>query len=440
MAGISVDNTFQNSPDDLPEENSSDLVTFSSPGSGPGTSDVLVLNARSRQSLMAIRSLGKRGLRMAAMETPDCTVIPSFASRWCQHPIICPASTETKEHLAYFQQLLIATQARLAIPTSDGDVALLRQYREMPEARGRVAIAREPALAIAVSKEQTLDVAKRLGMRIPRGVLLASANETAAALSEVGLPAVVKPEESWIENGQQGIRVACYLVTTPDEARQAVEKLTSLGGKVLFQQYLTGRREAVSFLYAKQQIYARFAQWARRTHPPLGGTSILRQSIAIPIDIGEQAEHLIREIDLEGYSEVEFRRDSAGYPYLMEINPRLSASVEIAVRAGVDFPYLLYQWATESPIDTVKGYRSGLWMRYLGGDFATMLASLQQRGRPGISSPAKTIFDFCSSFFIPMRYDYLDWHDPAPAWAATKGAFRNIWRRAKKSASNNLQK
>jgi hypothetical protein len=59
---------------------------------------------------------------------------------------------------------------------------------------------------------------------------------------------------------------------------------------------------------------------------------------------GEQAERLIREIDLEGYSEVEFRRDGNDIPYLMEINPRLSASVEIAVRCGVDFPHLLYQW------------------------------------------------------------------------------------------------
>lgn len=391
--------------------------------------DVLLLSARERQSLVAVRSLGKRGLRTAALDTPDAQVIPTFSSRWCQYKITSPAYTKTQEYLMYLHQLLEAGNAPVAIPTSDSDVALLRQYRETLEAPARLAIAREPALAIAISKERTLEVAKQLGLRIPRGVILRDVNDLQDALSEIGLPAVIKPEESWIENGEQRVRVACYLVTTPDEARQAIEELTSLGGKALFQQYLTGRREAVSFLYANQQIYARFAQWARRTHPPLGGASILRQSIAIPIDIGEQAERLVREIDLEGYSEVEFRRDGAGYPYLMEINPRLSASVEIAVRAGVDFPYLLYQWASEDRIDTVSGYRSGLWMRHLGGDFATLAATLRERGRPGISSPAKVIFDFCSSFLIPMRYDYLDWTDPMPAWTATGGAFRNVWRR-----------
>jgi len=170
--------------------------------------------------------------------------------------------------------------------------------------------------------------------------------------------------------------------------------------------------------YANGEIYALFAQRVERTDPPLGGTSVLRQSIAIPPDIGEQAARLVREIELEGYAEVEFRRDSMGTPYLMEINPRLSASVEIAVRAGVDFPYLLYQWASGEQIDVVKSYRVGACMRYLWGDIAATAAALQQRGRPGVAPPARVIFDFCTSFFVPMRYDYLDWRDPLPIWTA----------------------
>src|SRR2546428_3246710 len=104
--------------------------------------------------------------------------------------------------------------------------------------------------------------------------------------------------------------------------------------------------------------------------PPWGGESILRQSIPVPPDIGDQAERLVREIDLEGYSEVEFRRDHAGVPYLMEINPRLSASVEVAVRAGVDFPYLVYQWASGGPIAKARPRGGGGWLASLGGVIA----------------------------------------------------------------------
>ncbi len=397
--------------------------------------DVLVLDARSRQSLVTVRSLGSRGLHIAALETCDGLSIPAFSSRWCHNKIICPAEEGTMDYLTYLEQVLDSTGARVLIPSSDGTIALIRQHRERLEQRVRIALAKEPALAIAINKKQTLEIAGRLGLGVPRAVTVEDVSEVGTALHEIGLPGVVKPVESWVPGEQQGSRVISQLVTTPEEARRAVEGLTGFGGAVLFQQFLSGKREAASLLYANGQMYARFAQWAKRTNPPLGGASVLRQSIAIPQDIGEQAERLVREIELEGYSEVEFRRDSAGNPYLMEINPRLSASVELAVRAGVDFPYLLYQWANGDRIDVVKDYQVGNWMRYLGGDLATTLASVEQRGRPGVTPPAQAIFEFCASFFVPMSYDYLGWRDPLPAWAAAIGFPRYLLRQGEKRLS-----
>jgi predicted ATP-grasp superfamily ATP-dependent carboligase len=366
--------------------------------------DALVLNARLRQSLMTVRSLGNRGLRVAALETFDGLPAPAFSSRWCHHEIVCSADEGAKDYLTYLEQFLDSISARVLITSSDATIALIRQHREQLERRVNIALAQEPALAIAVSKEQTLELAKQLGVGIPRAITLGSSSLWS---------------RGWGMNNKES-RLISQLVTTPDEARHAIEELTRFG-TVLFQQFLSGRREAMSFLYAQGQMYARFAQWAKRTDPPLGGASVLRQSIAIPSDIGEQAERLVREIELEGYSEVEFRRDSTGHPYLMEINPRLSASVELAVRAGVDFPYLLYQWANGDRIDMVEGYRIGVRMRSLGGDISATIASVRQHGRPGVTPPTKAILEFCASFFVPMRYDYLDWRDPLPAWKATVG-------------------
>lgn len=399
------------------------------------TVDVLVLNARARQSLVTLRSLGKRGLRIGALETWNGLPIPAFSSRQCHHKFLCLAEEGTMDYLSYLEQVLDSTRARVLIPTSDGTIALIRQHRERLERRVRIALAKEPALGIAVNKEQTLAIARRLGVGVPRGVRVQQASEVREALREIGLPAVVKPVESWVGGDQQGSRMICQLVTTVEEARRAVEALTGPGRAVLLQQFLSGRREAVSLLYANGQMYARFAQWARRTNPPLGGLSVLRQSTALPLDIGEQAEWLVREIELEGYSEVEFRRDDAGNPYLMEINPRLSASLELAVRAGVDFPFLLYRWANGERIDVVKDYQLGKWMRYLGGDIATTLASIRQRGRPGVTPPVRAILEFCATFFIPMGYDYLDWQDPLPAWTAIVGFPRQLLRQATVSFS-----
>lgn len=402
------------------------------PATSQAAYDALILDAALRQSLVAVRSLGRRGLRVAALG--NTIGMQACSSRWCQRGFHAPSyEQDFQPYLSYLEQVLDHHEVSVLIPSSDDVIALICQHRERIEQRVHLALAREPALEIALNKEQTLDIARGLGLSIPRGVHIRAVNEVPSALREVGLPAVVKPVESWVWKipAQQGARLISQLVTSSDEAQLAVEELTRFGGSVLLQQFLSGRREAVNLLYARGQIYARFAQWAKRTQPPLGGTSVFRQSIAIPADIGKQSERLIREIELEGYSEVEYRRDADGKPYLMEINPRLSASVEVAVRSGVDFPYLLYQWARGDPITSVEGYREGQWMRYLAGDIITTMQAIHQRGRPGVTPPVQAIREFCTAFLVPTGYDYVDWRDPLPALtAATEFVRRNIAKRA----------
>jgi glycosyltransferase involved in cell wall biosynthesis/predicted ATP-grasp superfamily ATP-dependent carboligase len=402
--------------------------------SSPQKLDALVLDAGLRQSLVAVHSLGMRNQRVGAFDiTGD---VPTFSSRWCRQSFVCRTNYGTGAYRATVHELLDETSARVLIASHDGTIALLRRYRAEFEKKGaRIALASEAALSIAISKERTLEVANRLGIHVPRSIVVHNVGEVGRAIKEIGLPAVVKPVESWIPAGDGGERLTLEVATTPQEAWAAVAKQTRLGGSCLVQQVLTGRREAVMLFYANQRIHARFAQWAKRTLPPFGGESVLRQSIAVPHDTGYQAEHLIREIGLEGYSEVEFRRDSKGTPYLMEINPRLSASVEVAVRSGVDFPYLLYQWANGDAIDEVDSYAVGGWMRHLKGDILTTLATIREPRRPASPSAFSALFGFFTSFLTPMHYDYFHWHDPLPALRASAIFARKAIRKLMRSTS-----
>lgn len=403
--------------------------------------DAVVLDAKLRQSLTTVRSLGRRGKRVAALETISSIEkskhVPTFSSRWCQASSTVPAyEQQAGPFLTCLNHFLDNTSARILISSSDEGIELLRANRAEIERRGtRLALAKEASMAIAIRKDHTLAIAERLGLGIPRGVIISGVSEVSGALNEIGLPAVVKPTESWLWTKNGGVRLTCKLVTTPEEAHLAVQHLTQYGGMALFQQFLPGRQESISLLYANGEIYARFAQWTRRTHPPLGGVSTYRQSIVPPEDTTAQAEKLVREIDLDGYSQVQFRRDSAGKPYLMEINPRLTSGIEIAVCAGIDFPYLVYQWANQEPIDRIDGYRSGVRMRYLEGDLLTTLQTFAQRGRPGVTPPAKALAEFVATFFVPTGYDYFDWQDLRPALSAARETIDHLWNRVKPASS-----
>lgn len=176
---------------------------------------------------------------------------------------------------------------------------------------------------------------------------------------------MVKPARSWVQGPSAGERLASQLVVTEPQMRAAVEKMRAIGSAVIAQEWASGRREAVWSFYVDGRFSARWAQVAHRMIPLLGGTSVVRESIPVPTDIGSATHQLIEDINLEGFSEVEFRRNAFGEPLLMEINPRLSASVELAVRAGVDFPYLMYQWAAGEKL--TKAYPA--WRDpWLGGE------------------------------------------------------------------------
>src|SRR5579875_813394 len=198
--------------------------------------DALVMDARLRQSLVTVRSLGRRGKRVAALEVSNLMKlsrsVPTFSSRWCQRSYVAPSyERDTEPFLTYLKQLLDNTGARVLITSSDGTLAVLREHRaEIEQHNTRIALAQEPALSLALNKDQTLDIAAQLGLGIPHGILVTATDEVKEAVHEIGLPAVVKPVETWQWGQQQGVRLVCKLVTTLDEARQAVETLTLAGG------------------------------------------------------------------------------------------------------------------------------------------------------------------------------------------------------------------
>jgi predicted ATP-grasp superfamily ATP-dependent carboligase len=286
----------------------------------------------------------------------------------------------------------------------------------------------EAALEVSVSKPLTLALAAELRIGVPRGAHVTTRDDLSDAVRETGLPVVLKPVQSWVEQGARRFRIVSVLALDMEGARHAMSRFEEMGASCVAQQWLPGSREAVSLFFAGGRVVARFAQVAHRMTPPLGGSSVVRESIASPVDVSTAAERLIRAVDLEGYSEIEFRRDAQGRPMLMEINPRLSASVEIAVRAGVDFPRIIHSWALGRPVQPALEYRHGVRARWLGGDLEWLWWVTRQQGMPDVPPVGRALAMFMGDFLRPAAYDYVDRRDPRPLLVATRGFIRRARR------------
>ena len=93
--------------------------------------DAVVLDAKLRQSLMTVRSLGRRGKKVAALETSNAIEkskhVPTFTSRWCQEYSIVPRyEKQAKPFLDSLMQFLDNTGARVLISSSDEGIDILR--------------------------------------------------------------------------------------------------------------------------------------------------------------------------------------------------------------------------------------------------------------------------------------------------------------------------
>ncbi len=392
--------------------------------------DVLILDASNKQSLACVRSLGRIGLRVAVGEcATECGTAQSalsFRSRYAARSLVLPdvaagADAFAAAVVGFVREHLV----RVVIPTNDGAITAMTPYRSQLAALGcTLALASDTTLAIANDKDRTLEVAERLGIDYPRTMRIDSLDDLPAVVTAFEFPFVLKPTVSFPRDAP--VRLQVTEVIDEVEAVSAIQTYLSSGSGVLAQQWASGRREGVSLLMVEGEVRAACAHVAYRTSPALGGASVLRESIPLLPDLYDPAVRLVREIGLDGVCEVEFRRDATGRPLLMEVNARLAGTIENALHSGVDFPLLLWQWATGQPVTALAGYRIGVRTRWLHGDLRWLRDNQRRVGRPDSVSRTRALSSFVAEFLRTRHLDCVDWRDLRPALAELRATSRAV--------------
>jgi glutathione synthase/RimK-type ligase-like ATP-grasp enzyme len=412
-------------------------LTGEGPGSGAGPADridVLVLDAATKQSLACVRSLGRSGLAVAAAESfaetsvllPPPRPAVAFRSRFSACNLILPSFAADAAGFGDAVVSFVRQRAvRVVIATMDGSIAALTPRRgQLASLDCVLALAGDEALSVANDKDRTLGLARQLGIACPRTLRADSPADMAAVLAEFSYPVVIKPTISWAT--EAGIRQQPAEALNAGEADEIARGFLAAGVPVLVQEYASGRREGVSMFVTGGEVRAFCGHIAHRTSPQLGGASVLRESLVPSPDIYQAAVRLVTAMGLEGVCEVEFRRDGAGRPLLMEVNARLAGTIENATRSGVDFPAMMWLWATGQPVPAATGYRTGVRTRWLHGDLRWLRDNYRRAGRPDSVPRLSGLLMFGGEFGRTRHCDFLDWRDPAPFFAELRNSITII--------------
>lgn len=389
--------------------------------------DTLVLDAEGRQALAAVRSYGRQGLAVGAVSCASRErVALSQRSRWSRvAPVVPDFNLHPDDFVAAVLGLIDRHRVDMVLPCHDGSIEALRTRRSDIERKTALALASNRALDLAIDKRLTMGLARQLGLAVPLGFEVHDESDLRAALAEVGYPAVMKPVWSWVAADGAGQRLSCEPLLTLDDGLRVLELFQAAGGRGLVQQWLPGRRDAVTLMYTGGEVRARFAQTSYRELPLLGGASVLCESIPPLPDIVEPAERLVRAMDLEGCSMVEFRRDRHGKPVLMEVNPRMGGSVSLAISAGIDFPALVRTWALGLTVPDAWTYRVGVRRRWLAGDIETLKGALKGGRGHDVPSRTRCLTTFVADFVRrPAALDVFDVRDISPVSVEIKEIVR----------------
>jgi predicted ATP-grasp superfamily ATP-dependent carboligase len=368
---------------------------------------VFLTDGQWRKVLAATRSLGKEGFAVWLGE--ERRLATAFFSRYCKRRIIYPSSTKDPQGFVRFiRRFLAAERPDVTIPCEDATVRIFSENLEEFSEFTRIPIAPPAILKTAADKAETILAAQKIGIPIPKTVIAESQKEITAPAPS---PLLVKPAIGYGSRGQR-------IVASPRELEEAVTGITSRGIRALIQELIPreGAGLGVSALLNYQsQPRAVFVHKRIREYPISGGPSTLRISIKAPqlADLGVQ---LLQAIGWVGAAMVEFKMDPRdGKPKLMEINPRLWGSLQLAIAAGVDFPSLLARLALEGDVEPVTDYREGILARWLlPGD----LLHFMQSHRKFKMEPS--FFKFWDK---NMVYDIISLDDPLPTFARLLAMF-----------------
>jgi predicted ATP-grasp superfamily ATP-dependent carboligase len=372
---------------------------------------LLITDADARAALAATRALGRRySVHVAGPERASLAGRSRFAAAHHRVPDPLLAPEDFARAVA---ALAAKEQIALVLPVTDAaTLALIERRGELAPARLAAADAR--AYARLSDKNALVPLAQQAGLATPRGGLVRDEQGALALAREIGFPVYVKPVVSLVRDAAGRLcKPEVVRVETPETLPAAFER-AARGGEALLQQEVSGAGEGLSLLRQRGRTLAAFAHRRLREKPPGGGVSVLSESIAVDPARLAAIESLLDVLGYEGLAMAEFKNDGER-AFLIEFNARLWGSLQLAIDAGVDFPGLWVDTLLGHAPAPVRGYASGVRLRWELGDLDHALALARgRRGANGASGIGAALAVLLRPAGPRCRFELLRAEDPRP--------------------------
>jgi len=386
---------------------------------------ILVLDGNQRAALAAVRSLGAKGLWVAVGEASPSSL--AGVSRFSRERVVyADPFSSPREFFNDILRELDRLSITFLLPITETTTYILLKYRaEIPE---RVVFPFPDSATVEriANKNELFALARQLHIPVPETTFCHDAQDGIRTLSSVTqFPLVIKPFKSKILLEDAIVTTQVTIAESREQALRALNTHEYLNFPFTMQSFIQGTGQGIFTLFNHGEPVCYFAHRRIREKPPGGGVSVLSESAPIDETLRTAAEALLRKVGWHGVAMVEFRVADDGTGYLMEVNPRLWGSLQLAIDSGVDFPWLLYLVSTGQDLPPIN--RQHRRLRWLLGDLDRLYLVLKAPSSAySIIHKAREVL----RFFRPgrqTRHEVNRWQDLRPFWFELKqyiGALR----------------
>ncbi len=294
----------------------------------------------------SLKNNGERKITIIGTDMKADSTITQYADKLYLVP-----SAEDPNYVDSLLDICLKEHVDVLIPGISAELPKLQKRKDEFLAIGtRVSVSDGEGVEIANDKIRLYQFMKEKGMKVPNFYIAKNLDELVEACHKIGYPqkaACIKMKDG---SGSRGIRIInprqsrydIFVNEKPNSFITTLDDMISMfkeAGKMpelMVMDFLPGMEYSVDVLADKGKILyiaGRESNVILASIPQEATLSYNEEAYTI-------ATEIIGALKLDGNADLDFKFDENGHPQLMEINPRIAATLSPFTAGGLNLPYL----------------------------------------------------------------------------------------------------
>lgn len=294
-----------------------------------------------------------------------------YLSRYPEKKILAFWDRKSEEKtLEALLEVLRKDKYDVVIPMTDFSATLLSKNKKKLEEYAHMAVNEWEIFKNASDKENTMRIC--MENNIPCPYTLENINCIEDILkSDIKYPFIIKPHVGY---GSIGF----HCIYNENELKKVFNKTKESCGDMLVQEYIPQtdiQYKCEVFIDQEGKVKSAVVFDKTRWYPIDGGSTCCSATVNRP-DIVESSVKLLQAMGWRGYGDVDLIQDPRDkVAKVMEVNPRITASVKVCFAAGVDFARQIIELETGRKVTEYETYKIDKRLRYMHTDILWFIES-----------------------------------------------------------------